>query len=206
MKGYVYQFISNNGTVLYIGRTKDMKSRMTLHFTKGECGHTQIPESAVPFIKECVYTETESFADAIVLEAYLIAKYKPAYNKEYVTDDKLTLEMDISRYEWKNWELNLTDNPDHHIFVWENDWGTWRLIYEVPKITGVYTSLFRDLGIKLDEIPYGQALYSNGYKIMRLTAKRRVTAGTMRQIPKYQYMGYPKEINEWQAAKQGHEQ
>ena len=161
-----------------------------------------LPKEAFVFLKEVVYTETESFADAIVLEAYLIAKYKPAYNKEYVTDDELTLEMDISRYEWKKWELNLTDNPSHHIFIWENIEGIWQLIYEVPKITGVYTALFRELGIKLDEIPYGQALYYNGYKIMRLSAKRRVTAGTMRQIPKYQYMGYPKEIEEWQARKQ----
>lgn len=206
MKGYVYQFISNDNEPMYIGLTQDMRSRMNRHKGNATMRDGCIPEEAFAFLKECVYTETESMADAIVLEAYLIAKYKPSYNKEYVTDDELTLEMDISRYEWKNWELNLTDNPDHHIFVWENDWGTWRLIYEVPKIMGVYTSLFRDLGIKLDEIPYGQALYSNGYKIMRLTAKRRVTAGTKRQIPKYQYMGYPKEINEWQAAKQGHEQ
>lgn len=206
MKGYVYKFISTNGSLLYIGRTIHMKPRMDLHFSKGESGYKNIPREAIPFIGECVYTETESFADAIVLEAYLIAKYKPAYNREYMTDDELTLEIDISKYEWREWKLNLTDNPDHHIFVWENECGMWRLIYEVPKIMGVYTSLFRDLGIKLDEIPYGQALYSNGYKIMRLTAKRRVTAGTMRQIPKYQYMGYPKEINEWQVAKQGHEQ
>ena len=180
-----------------------MKSRMTLHFTKGECGHTQIPESAVPFIKECVYTETESFADAIVLEAYMIAREKPAYNKEYVTDDELTLEIDISKYEWREWKLNLTDNPDHHIFVWKNQ----ELLYEIPKITEVYTPLKQKLGLTTEmNIPYAKRIKDGGYELMRLSSKRRITRGNERQIPKYQFMGYPKEIEEWQAAKQGHEQ
>lgn len=203
MKGYVYQFISNNGTVLYIGRTKDMKSRMTLHFTKGECGHAQIPESAVSFIKECVYTETESFADAIVLEAYMIAREKPAYNKEYVTDDELTLEIDISKYEWREWKLNLTDNPDHHIFVWKNQ----ELLYEIPKIAEVYTPLKQKLGLTTEmNIPYAKRIKDGEYELMRLSSKRRIARGNERQIPKYQFMGYPKEIEEWQAAKQGQEQ
>ena len=203
MKGYVYQFISNSGTTLYIGRTIHMKPRRDLHFSKGESGYKNIPQEAIPFINKCVYTETESIADSIVLEAYLIAKYKPAYNKEFMTDDELTLEMDISRYEWKEWELRFDDNPEHHIFIWKDG----ELLYEIPKIREVYTPLKHELGLTMDmNFQYGQRFKDGEYELMRLTSKRRVSRGTERQIPKYQYMGYPKEINEWQAQKQGQEQ
>lgn len=176
---------------------------MNRHFGKSENRSGCLPTEALPFLKGCVYTETKSMADAIVLEAYLIAKYKPAYNKEYVSGDELTLEIDVSRYEWREWELKLDDNPEHHIFIWKD--GV--LLYEIPKIREVYTPLCKELGITQGmNFPYGQAIYENGYKIMRLTAKRRVTAGTQRQIPLYDYMGYPKERNEWLAQRRGQEQ
>ena len=180
-----------------------MKPRMDLHFAKGESGYACIPREAIPFIEKCVYTETESVADSIVLEAYLITKYKPAYNKEFMTDDELTLEMDISKYEWEEWELRFDDNPDHHIFIWKDG----ELLYEVPKIREVYTPLKHELGLTMDmNFPYATRITDGEYELMRLSSKRRVSRGTERQIPKFQFMGYPKEINEWQAQKQGHEQ
>ena len=180
-----------------------MQNRMNRHYGNSEVRLGCIPQEAFAFLKECVYTETESIADSIVLEAYLIARYKPAYNREFMTDDVLTLEMDISKYEWKKWDMKTDDNPDHHIFIWKD--GV--LLYEIPKIREVYTPLKNELGLTMDmNFQYGQRFKDGEYELMRLTAKRRVTAGTMRQIPKYQYMGYPKEINEWQAQKRGQEQ
>ena len=66
------------------------------------------------------------------------------------------------------------------------------MLYEIPKTHDVYDPLCKELGIEQKmNFMYGHAMYSNGYKLMRLSGKRHIRTGAMAQRPKYSFMGYP---------------
>ena len=101
--------------------------------------------------------------------------------------------MEYGELEWKEWELRLNDNPHHHVFVWKDN----ELLYEIPKVEDVYTPLCEEIGIKVGmNFGYGHPVYDNGYKLMRLSEKRRITTGNLAQHPKYSFMGYPERFKE----------
>ncbi len=82
----VYQFFDKNSTILYIGKAKNLKNRVSSYFTKGrtESFKTKRLASQIVSIKHIV-VETES--DALLLENNLIKKYQPKYNI-LLKDDK----------------------------------------------------------------------------------------------------------------------
>lgn len=193
MKGYVYRFLGEGGEVIYVGHTINLNSRLKSHIGRKTYGERQIPYEDIHNIKKAEYVELSSRADMMVLEAYLIALWKPKYNKDFVEEDKLTFKLDHGNLDWRDYEMGIDDNPHHHIFVWKDD----ELLYEIPKVGMVYTCLCMKLGITLDmNFDYGHAFYSNGYKLMRLTEKRHIRTGKETQRPKYSFMGYPELFKE----------
>ncbi len=80
----IYQFVDENETVLYIGKAKNLKKRVTSYFTKNQSGKTIVLLRKARAIKHIV-VETES--DALLLENNLIKKYQPRYNI-LLKDDK----------------------------------------------------------------------------------------------------------------------
>ena len=185
---YVYRLYVNE-EIKYIGHTTSMETRMSAHFGREPDMYgtrTLTPEQGLSVTK-VEYVET-GMANARILEAYLIAKCKPEWNKDFVEDDELTYELVTGDLEWKEWEVCTHDNPHHHILVWKDE----QLLYEVPKIHNVYDALCKELGIEQDmDFSYGMAVYSNGYKLMRLSEKKRIHKGSMTQRAKYSFMGYP---------------
>lgn len=81
----VYQYYDNNGKILYIGKAKNLKKRVSSYFTKNhEYGKTKVLVKKITDIKHIVVnTET----DALLLENNLIKKYQPRYNV-MLKDDK----------------------------------------------------------------------------------------------------------------------
>lgn len=81
----VYQFFDVNDKILYVGKAKNLKKRVSSYFTKKhENGKTRVLVKKVNSIKHIVVaTET----DALLLENNLIKKYKPRYNV-MLKDDK----------------------------------------------------------------------------------------------------------------------
>jgi excinuclease ABC subunit C len=81
----VYQYYDKNGTILYIGKAKNLKKRVASYFTKNhEYGKTKVLVKKIATIKHIVVnTET----DALLLENNLIKKYQPKYNV-LLKDDK----------------------------------------------------------------------------------------------------------------------
>lgn len=81
----VYQYYDKNGTILYIGKAKNLKKRVSSYFTKNhEYGKTKVLVKKIADIKHIVVnTET----DALLLENNLIKKYQPRYNV-MLKDDK----------------------------------------------------------------------------------------------------------------------
>jgi excinuclease ABC subunit C len=81
----VYQFYDKEGIILYVGKAKDLKKRVTSYFTKThENGKTRVMVKKIQDIKHIV-VPTES--DALLLENNLIKKYRPRYNV-LLKDDK----------------------------------------------------------------------------------------------------------------------
>lgn len=81
----VYQYFDKNGKILYVGKAKDLKKRVSSYFTKThENGKTRVLVKKIAEIKHIV-VQTE--ADALLLENNLIKKHQPRYNV-LLKDDK----------------------------------------------------------------------------------------------------------------------
>ena len=81
----VYQYFDEEGTLIYVGKAKNIKKRVSSYFTKThENGKTRVLVKKIASIKHIVVaTET----DALLLENNLIKKNKPRYNV-LLKDDK----------------------------------------------------------------------------------------------------------------------
>ncbi len=74
----VYQYYDNNGSLLYVGKAKNLKKRVSSYFTKKhEDSKTKKLIKKINDVK-CVLVETE--IDALLLENNLIKKHQPKYN------------------------------------------------------------------------------------------------------------------------------
>ncbi|WP_298556654.1 excinuclease ABC subunit UvrC [uncultured Algibacter sp.] len=81
----VYQYYDKEGTIIYVGKAKNLKKRVSSYFTKThENGKTRVLVKKIVNIKHIV-VETET--DALLLENNLIKKHKPRYNV-LLKDDK----------------------------------------------------------------------------------------------------------------------
>lgn len=81
----VYQYFDKNGTILYVGKAKNLKKRVSSYFKKNhEHAKTYI---LVKKIADIQYIVVDSEMDALLLENNLIKKYLPKYNIQ-LKDDK----------------------------------------------------------------------------------------------------------------------
>ncbi|WP_194767292.1 excinuclease ABC subunit UvrC [Tamlana sp. I1] len=81
----VYQYYDKEGTIIYVGKAKNLKKRVTSYFTKNhDSGKTRVLVRKIADIKHIV-VDTET--DALLLENNLIKKYQPRYNV-LLKDDK----------------------------------------------------------------------------------------------------------------------
>lgn len=81
----VYQYFDKEDVIIYVGKAKNLKKRVSSYFTKNhENGKTRILVKKIVRI-EHVIVDTET--DALLLENNLIKKYKPRYNI-LLKDDK----------------------------------------------------------------------------------------------------------------------
>ena len=80
-----YQYLDKEGTIIYVGKAKNLKSRVSSYFLKRvNSRKTQILVSKIEDIR---YVVVGSDEDALLLENNLIKKYKPRYNI-LLKDDK----------------------------------------------------------------------------------------------------------------------
>jgi excinuclease ABC subunit C len=80
----IYQFIDAEGTVLYVGKAKNLKKRVTSYFSKNQSGKTNALIRRASDIRHIV---VENESDALLLENNLIKKHQPRYNI-LLKDDK----------------------------------------------------------------------------------------------------------------------
>ena len=77
-KSGVYLMKDKRGTVIYVGKAKNLKNRVTQYFHSTQ-KHSKV-EAMVSNIDDFEYFVTISELDALALESNLIKKYQPYYN------------------------------------------------------------------------------------------------------------------------------
>ena len=80
----IYQFIDPAGQVVYVGKAKNIRKRVTSYFSKNQSGKTRALVKRAIDIRHIV---VENESDALLLENNLIKKYQPRYNI-LLKDDK----------------------------------------------------------------------------------------------------------------------
>lgn len=85
-KAGVYQFFEENGSILYVGKAKVLKNRVTSYFNKNKYESIKT-KLMVKKIRDIKYSVVETESDALLLEDSLIKKFKPRYNI-LLKDDK----------------------------------------------------------------------------------------------------------------------
>ena len=80
-----YQYLDDSGTIIYIGKAKNLKRRVSSYFNKEQ--QTRKTRLLVTHIRDIRYVVVKTEADALLLENNLIKRYKPHYNV-LLKDDK----------------------------------------------------------------------------------------------------------------------
>jgi len=81
----VYLMKDAKGRIIYIGKARSLRARVSSYFQTGE--RSPKTEALIARIADFDYILTDSEAEALILEANLIRKHRPRYNVR-LTDDK----------------------------------------------------------------------------------------------------------------------
>lgn len=118
----VYQYWDDENTVIYIGKAKDLKNRVSSYFNKDVLSSNGKTKVLVSKIRKITFTIVDTEIDAWLLENSLIKKHQPRYNV-LLKDDKT--------YPW----LVIKNEPFPRIY-----W-TRRIIRDGSKYLGPYASI-----------------------------------------------------------------
>lgn len=80
-----YQYYDDTGTIIYVGKAKNLKRRVASYFNKDQ--QSSKTRMLVSKIRNITYTVVNSEEDALLLENSLIKQYRPRYNV-LLKDDK----------------------------------------------------------------------------------------------------------------------
>ena len=129
----VYQYYNTEGTIIYVGKAKDLKKRVSSYFNKNQdSGKTRMLVRRIADIK---YIVVDTELDALLLENSLIKKYQPKYNIQ-LKDDKT--------YPW----ICIKKEPFPRVFSTRKvikDGSKYFGPYPSVKVINTLLSLIRDL-------------------------------------------------------------
>ncbi|PIX94055.1 MAG: excinuclease ABC subunit C [Ignavibacteria bacterium CG_4_10_14_3_um_filter_37_18] len=126
----VYQFLNDKGTVIYVGKAKNLKNRVRSYFHSSITSPKTV--ALVTKISDFELIVTASEVEALILENNLIKKFKPRYNVN-LKDDKT--------YPF----IKVTNEPFPRIFP------TRQIIRDGSKYFGPYTDV-RNMKVSLRAI------------------------------------------------------
>jgi len=80
----VYQFYDKQGSLIYVGKAKNIKKRVASYFVKRLSGKTLVMRNRISSVRHIV---VDNESEALLLENNLIKKHQPRYNV-LMKDDK----------------------------------------------------------------------------------------------------------------------
>ncbi|MFT4031572.1 MAG: excinuclease ABC subunit UvrC [Siphonobacter sp.] len=83
----VYRYFDDEGTVIYVGKAKDLRNRVGTYFQNSR-DHDRKTKRLVSHIRKIEFTIVPTEFDALLLENTLIKKYQPRFNI-LLRDDKM---------------------------------------------------------------------------------------------------------------------
>ena len=140
----VYRYYDSEGTVIYVGKAKDLHKRVAQYFVDPSRLNTKT-RLLVSRIADVQYSVVDSESDALLLENNLIKQYKPRYN---------ILLKDSKTYPW----ICITDEPYPRVFL------TRRLEKNGSRYYGPYSTVMHARGL-LDFFYSNYPLRSCRYRI-----------------------------------------
>jgi excinuclease ABC subunit C len=100
----VYLLKDARGSVLYVGKAQNLRSRVRQYWQAGRSAQPLRIESAMDRVADLEYTVTDTVSEALLLEATLVKRHQPRFNVRLKDDKsypyiKVTLGADFPRIE-----------------------------------------------------------------------------------------------------------
>ena len=129
----VYIMKDSNGVIIYIGKAKALKNRVTQYFGSGN-QHTEKVMRMVSNVDEFEYIICDSEFEALILENSLIKQNKPKYNI-LLKDDKGYSYVKISKEKWPRISTaKMTDKNGEYIGPFNSGFIVKETVAEAKKI------------------------------------------------------------------------
>lgn len=146
-----YQYFDDSGTIIYVGKAKNLKRRVSSYFNKTV--QTRKTQILVSKIEDINYVVVPTDEDALLLENNLIKKYKPRYNI-LLKDDKTYPSVCVTNEEFPRVFKTRTIN---------SKWGTY---YGPFSHAGTLNNMLELIGkmyqIRRCRMPMTQEMIDNG--------------------------------------------
>ena len=142
----VYRYYDSEGVVIYIGKAKDLRKRVSQYFVSAERLNTKT-RALVSKIGDIQYSVVDSESDALLLENNLIKQYKPRYN---------ILLKDSKTYPW----ICVTGETFPRVFLTRRTpkdgsqyFGPYSSVYHAKKLLEFFSSAYfvRSCSLKIDQ-------------------------------------------------------
>lgn len=134
-----YQYFDDKGIIIYVGKAKNLKKRVSSYFTKN---HHDSPKTRilVSKIRDIKYIVVETEEDTFLLENNLIKEYQPRYNV-MLKDDKTYASIVIKNeyYPRIAQTRNIANDGSQYFGPYSNTFGIKVLIETIHKLYPIRT-------------------------------------------------------------------
>ena len=114
----VYQFVDRSGTIIYVGKAKSLRKRVSSYFVQSK-EHSAKVRVLVRQIAEIRHIVVNSETDALLLENSLIKTLQPRYNI-LLKDDKGYSYIKVTKDEWPRLSFTLQKEDDGAEYIGHN--------------------------------------------------------------------------------------